>query len=473
MIKASGSLIPSGPSQVEGNALQSIRRRLWLLLLRAFGLVVLLILIFTLSATLIFLGVRTNLNPFYQSPVAYLLEAYYHGHGNWEGVEGLFSGENAFVLPYLQREWNRTVLLDQDQRIVVDHGQTTSGRIGQVYQEWTGLNSEQMVIDGQVVGILVLERNLLNTPFGLVIEILPPIGAISLVLGILTLVIGLLLMRRVVHPLSEVIAAAGSVSKGDFSARVPLHRHRDDLYALSESFNQMAGSLERSDQQRREMLADIAHELRTPLTILRGRLEGIVDGVYPHDEAHIATALEEVYLLDRLVNDLRTLTQAEARQLPLEIRPFDLYDLAEKVVATFDPEAKELGLSLDLAPSQEQNLLVMGDPQRVEQVIGNLVGNALQYVPEGGRIDLRIDPMVDTLLLSVKDDGPGVAEEDLVFLFDRFWRAERSRCRDTGGAGLGLAIAKQLVEAMDGEVGARNVEIGGLEVWFTLPAARL
>jgi signal transduction histidine kinase len=303
------------------------------------------------------------------------------------------------------------------------------------------------------------------------LEILPPIGAISLVLGILTLVIGLLLMRRVVHPLSEVIAAAGAVSKGDLSARVPLHRHRDDLHALSESFNQMAGSLQRSDQQRREMLADIAHELRTPLTILRGRLEGIMDGVYPHDEAHIATALEEVYLLDRLVNDLRTLTQAEARQLHLEHLSFDLYKLAEKVVSTFDPEADELGLSLNLAPSMGASFSALGDPQRVEQVIGNLVGNALQYVPEGGLVEVRIGLVESMARLTVIDNGPGVAAEDLEFLFDRFWRAERSRCRDSGGVGLGLAISKQLVEAIGGEIGARNVETGGLEIWFTLPAA--
>jgi signal transduction histidine kinase len=457
----------------------SIRRRLWLLLLRAFGLVILLIVLFTLSVTLLFLGLQTNLNPFYKSPISYLLISYFQGRGSWQDVQGLFEEPGSLVLPYLQREWSRTVLLDQNHRILVDRGKINSERIGQVYQNQTGESSDEMVVNGAVIGYIVIERHLLSTPFGLALEIFPPIGAVSLLLGLLTLVIGLLLMRRVVHPLSEVIAAAKAVAEGNLGARVPLHRHRDDLYALSASFNQMADSLQRSDQQRRAMLADVAHELRTPLTILRGRLEGIVDGVYPHDEAQIASTLEEVYMLDRLVDDLRLLTLAEARQLPLESRSINLVELAEKVIATFEPETEELGLTMQFNTSPGDEVMVVGDPQRVEQVIGNLIGNALRYVPEGGVVNARvehtgnrIEQSDNFIQLFVTDNGPGVQEEELEHLFDRFWRGEKSRCRDSGGAGLGLAISKQLVEAMGGEIGARNVDGGGLEVWFALPAAQ-
>lgn len=448
---------------------RSIRRRLWLLLLRAFGIVILLIVLLTLSATLIFLGVHTNLNPFYHSPLSYLLEAYYYGNGSWDGVQNLFTDQSNVMMPYLQREWSKTLLLNPQNHILVDHGMVDSARIGTIYEYQNSNRVDQIEIKGRVIGILVFDRGILNTPIGPIVEILPPIGSISMVLGLLTLVIGLLLMRRVVDPLSEVIAASGAVAEGNLSARVPLHRHHDDLYALSASFNQMADSLQRSDQQRRALLADVAHELRTPLSVLRGRLEGIVDGIYPATEANIATALEEVYLLNRLVDDLRLLTQAEARQLPLEIRPFDLNDLARKVIATFEPEGEELGLSLGFAPLPGNHALTSGDPQRVEQVIGNLVGNALRYVPEGGDVKVRIQEDGNQMKVFVSDTGPGVPDDELSHIFDRFWRGEKSRCRDSGGAGLGLAIARQLVEAMGGEIGAKNLPGSGFEVWFSLP----
>jgi two-component system, OmpR family, sensor histidine kinase BaeS len=284
------------------------------------------------------------------------------------------------------------------------------------------------------------------------------------------------LMRRVVDPLSEVIAAAACVSNGDLSTRVSLRQRHDDLYALSSSFNQMASSLERSDQERRAMLADVAHELRTPLTVLRGRLEGIVDGVYPVDEAHIAPALEEVYLLERLVDDLRLLTLAEARQLPLDIREFDLAALAEKSAVTFSAEAEEhsIRLSTQVLPGETgapPSMKVNADPQRVEQVIGNLVGNALRYVPNGGKVTISVIQSTHTIRLAVSDNGPGLPEADLPFVFDRFWRGEKARSRSAGGAGLGLSIARQLVAVMGGEVGAQNLVGGGFEIWFDLPSA--
>ena len=157
-----------------------------------------------------------------------------------------------------------------------------------------------------------------------IFSLIGPTAVISILLGILTLIIGLLLMRRMINPLAEVIAAAQAVSQGDLTARVPVRTQNDDLSALSDHFNHMANELERSDNQRRNMLADIAHELRTPITILRGRLEGILDGVYPADEAHIAPALEETYLLERLVEDLRLLALAEANQLRFELKPVRL-----------------------------------------------------------------------------------------------------------------------------------------------------
>jgi two-component system, OmpR family, sensor histidine kinase BaeS len=467
---------PENNGVAANQSIRSVRRRLWLLLLRAFGVVVLLIVVFMLGVIFFVLSFQASQNPFYKAPVAYLLESYYTGHGSWAGVEDMFARQSNLNAPALRAEWQRAVLLDAAGQVVVDQGVTDTPRIGAVYPKnsndtWITIRSGT-----ELAGYLVFDPGPVSFPLRLAAALLPTIAGISIILGILILVIGLLLMRRVVDPLSEVIDAARCVASGDFSARVPLRRRHDDLYALSASFNRMAESLEHNDQQRRSMLADVAHELRTPITVLRGRLEGILDGIYPADEAYVAPALEEVYLLERLVDDLRLLTLAEVRQLPLERRPFDLGEMARRVSATFEAEADELGIQIvfhpnEAAPGEAQPALVLGDPQRVEQVIGNLIGNALRYVPTGGRVTVRLAREAGFAWLSVADDGPGVAEEDLAFIFDRFWRGEKSRARASGGAGLGLAIARQLVEAQGGKIEAQNLAGGGFEVRFRLPVA--
>jgi signal transduction histidine kinase len=457
-------------------SIAAVRRRLWILLLKAFGLVVLLLLVLTLTTTLVFLSTDNRYNPYFTNTLDDLLTTYYQGHQNWEGVNILFDGQSSLGSTFLINEWHRIVLLDKDGRVVVDQGSTDSPLVGLVYPTISEKQITRLMVKGELIGSMVLERSIISMPLRFALQSLAPIIPLSIILGLLTLVTGLLLMRRVVDPLSEVIAAAACVASGDLSTRVVLQRRKDDIYALSSSFNRMADSLERSDQQRRAMLADVAHELRTPLSILRGRLEGILDGIYPSDEQHIATALEEVYLLERLVEDLRLLTLAEAHQLPLELIQFDLSSLAEKTIATFSAESDELGIKLDFSPpgemSDRRDWIVTGDPQRIEQVIGNLIGNALRYVPGGGLVNIQVNHHTDTIRLTVSDNGPGVPETEIPFVFDRFWRGEKARNRTSGGAGLGLAIARQLVVSMGGEIGARNREGGGFEVWIDLPAVK-
>jgi signal transduction histidine kinase len=302
----------------------------------------------------------------------------------------------------------------------------------------------------------------------LIFSLIGPTAVISVLLGILTLIIGLLLMRRMINPLSEVIAASQAVSQGDLTARVPVRAQHDDLSALSEHFNHMADELERSDRQRRNMLADITHELRTPITILRGRLEGILDGVYPPDEAHIAPALEETYLLERLVEDLRLLALAESNQLRFELKPVRLTEQVEITLGLFSAQAAERNISFHL--ESEENLPeVMLDPQRFQQVIGNLIDNALRYTPESSVIDVSIHKNGSEIELIVADDGPGIPETELPRIFDRLWRGDKSRARSTGGAGLGLSIARQLIESQGGKITARNRSPQGFEVSIMLP----
>jgi signal transduction histidine kinase len=320
-------------------------------------------------------------------------------------------------------------------------------------------------VKNQAVGRLIFHFN----PLQVFLPIMQPFIIIAILLGVLALFIALLLVGRLVRPLAEVIAAARLVSAGNLAARVKT-RGPSDLRVLSDSFNQMAESLERNDREQRELLAIIAHELRTPLSVLRGRLEGIVDGIYPADDAHIAGALEETYLLGRLVEDLRLLALAEARQLHFDRKPVDLGDLAGRAVELFEAEAGEKQIHLKL--SAESGLpLVDADPQRMEQAIGNLIGNALRYIPMGGQVEVSVRQVAGQIEVSVSDNGPGVASDDLPQIFDRFWRSDSARTRESGGSGLGLAIAKELIEAQGGQITARNLPEGGLQVVISLGAS--
>jgi two-component system OmpR family sensor kinase/two-component system sensor histidine kinase BaeS len=317
------------------------------------------------------------------------------------------------------------------------------------------------------VGELVYSRVSIFAPWRIAFGLLLPVAGISVLLGLLTLVIGMLLMRRVVNPLAEVIAAARSVAGGDLSARVEV-QGPDDLRALSDSFNHMADALQNNEHERRNLLADVAHELRTPLTVLRGRLEGILDGVYPADETHIAPVLEETYLLERLVDDLRLLTLAEGGQLHFDFKPVHLGELACQSADVFDPQAKELQVTLAVEVKEPLPLVIV-DPQRTAQVIGNLLSNALNFTSLQGKVTIRVSASGGQVRLTVSDTGPGLPEDDLRRIFERFWRGEKSRSRQYGGSGLGLAIARQLIEAQAGRIFAENIPGGGLMVGFELP----
>lgn len=447
------------------HSVNQIRRRLFVILMEAFGAVVLLtvLLLIGLLALVIngdALGVGLSI------VMGRPLESYYAGHGSWQGVESIIIQNDLASPPNGEREWEHAYLLDAQGRVVVDKGRVDTPAVGQPYTHIVEEDQVPLAINGKPIGWLVVQRaSTIGFPRYLA-GLIVPLVIVSFFTGSLTLLTGFLLVRRVVTPLADVIAAAQSVASGDLSTRVQV-RGPGDLRSLSDSFNRMADSLEANDEQRRSLLADIAHELRTPLTVIRGRLEGIVDGIYPPDEDHVAPVLEETYVLERLVEDLRLLTLAESRQLHFDPEPVALGDLAERAVDLFQAQAEEKKIDLRLTVDAATPT-VQADPQRVGQVIGNLISNALRYVPEGGQVQIAIGPEGKGARVTVRDDGPGVPEADLPKLFDRFWRGEKSRARAAGGAGLGLAIARQLIEAQGGRIMARNVPGGGLEVAFVL-----
>lgn len=429
-----------------------IRIRLLVLLLRAFVMVLFLSFLFFTVVAGYFL--TSSPNPFH-AQVANALEGYYLGHGTWNGVETVFDSTRAL-------NSLNTILLDQDQRIILDRRPNSVSTLGSRYEFGQRDLIINLNVHGERVGYLVITAYSLATRIGFARAVLFPIGLISFILAMFMVVVSILLVRRFVNPLADVIFAARQVANGNLSTRIPM-KGPQDLRSLSESFNEMASSLERSDRQRRDMLADIAHELRTPLSVIRGRLEGIVDGIYSEDGSQVSMALEQTYLLQRLVDDLRLLTLAETRQLQFDKRSVNISSVIERALEIFSAEAQEKNISLSF-PEKIENFSAFIDPQRFEQVMSNLIGNSLRYVPEGGKVWVTAGKTSEGVCITVNDNGPGVAEGDLPFIFDRFWRKDKSRARASGGTGLGLAIAKQLIEAQGGTITANNLPEGGLQI---------
>jgi two-component system OmpR family sensor kinase/two-component system sensor histidine kinase BaeS len=271
-------------------------------------------------------------------------------------------------------------------------------------------------------------------------------------------------LRRLVMPLGDLIEAAESVEAGDYGARVRPRGPRE-LRSLARAFNAMSARLETSEEQRRRLLADVTHELRTPLTIMQGNLEALLDGLYPADAKHLEPILDETRVLSRLVDDLRTLSLAEAGALTLHREPTDMGGLVSDSVASFRTQADGAGITIVTAVEGPLPRAEV-DPVRIREVIANLLSNALRYTPRDGTVRVSATAANGQLRVVVRDSGPGIAAEALPHVFDRFYKSEESR-----GAGLGLAIAKSLVVAHGGEIGASSVLGQGTEMSFTLPVA--
>ncbi len=290
--------------------------------------------------------------------------------------------------------------------------------------------------------------------------------------AIVALALGLISARRITRPLRRLAEASTRIAGGDLSQRVKVSS-RDELGELASSFNSMAEALARNEETRRHMVTDIAHELRTPLTVLQGNLEGMLDGVVPLSKETVVTLHQETQLLSRLVSDLRELSLAESGQLQLHRAPTDMGALVQQATGKMWPQAQAKGVRLDVrTPDGLPSIEV--DPDRISQVLANLLSNALRHTPADGAVAVTLERVNEEsgscLRVSVADSGPGIPAADLPFVFDRFYRADRSRSRSTGGSGLGLTIVKQLVEAHGGRVWASMSQASqGATFYFTVP----
>jgi len=273
-----------------------------------------------------------------------------------------------------------------------------------------------------------------------------------------------LLMRRVGSPMGDLMMAADRVGNGDYSARI-IERGSPVLRRVARGFNSMTEQLQAQDQQRRQLMADIAHELRTPLSVLQGRLEGLLDGVYPRDDQRISELLQDTRVLTRLVDDLRTLANAEAGNLPLRKEATDLGLLLHDAVAAFSVEAHEKHVSLCVNDQIDLPLIEI-DPLRIREVVTNLLANAIRHTGSGGRIEVAAGIRERWVEVTVEDNGAGIPPEELPRIFDRFYKGAGS-----GGSGLGLTIARNLVAAHGGEIAAKSEAGHGTMIRFTLPLA--
>lgn len=294
-------------------------------------------------------------------------------------------------------------------------------------------------------------------------RILITVGLASLVVALL---VGLLMARRISDPITHAITAAQTISRGDYSSRIKEGSTTAELDQLVTAVNQLADNLQRQEELRKRLTGDVAHELRTPLATLQSHIEAFIDGVWQPDRQHFVSCHEEILRMNRLVGDLERLTSLENDPTPLKKEWVDLRQLAGSAIDFFATEAAMKEVQIQLLGG---SATVQGDRDKLSQVIINLLSNALKYVPQGGQINVTLSGSDTIITLEVSDNGPGVPPQHLPYIFERFYRADASRNRGTGGSGIGLAIVKAIVERHGGSVTAQNNRQGGASFLVVLP----
>ena len=403
------------------------------------------------------------------------LAAFYQRNGNWNGVADVLSEFNTPMgrgrgqgmgqgrgMPLLR-------FADANGLVVYDERGTSVG---------SSLSADERAIaqtvtaSGKIVGYLVIgqatrgalapvEQNFLD-------QLRNTLIVAALLAGSLGIVLGLVISRALTAPLSHLAQAARAFAARDWDRRVQI-QGADEIADVAREFNAMADELQRAGALRRNMIADIAHELRTPLAVLQGNLSAMLDEVYPLERSEIATLYDETRLLSRLVDDLRELALADAGRLTINAQTVNVTETLRAALANFSVAAD--AQNVQIALTQAEEISARADPDRLAQILRNLIANALRHTPSDGTITLAAQIAGQFVRISIADTGEGIAADDLPHVFERFYRADKSRARASGNTGLGLAIAKAWVEAMGGKIGVES-ELGrGSRFWFMLPRA--
>lgn len=469
--------------------------RLWFRLTAAFVLVIAVGIIVTVVVTrqgtaTQFAHFMVNKHMIRPEQLQAVLADAYQAHDGWTGIQaelpaiidaaadGQMSGMVGNMMSLSLMMFNSHMqVVDQAGQVVLD----TAGAVGGAVLTNAQVQRWPILVNQQLVGTLLVEGSMMRATdaesANVLVAVTRAVLLAGLVAGVVAILLAALLVRQITQPLVVLAWASRLIAAGDRSVRVPV-RSKDELGELGATFNQMANSLEQQETLRRNLMADVAHELRTPLTGIQGTVEALQDGVFPLTTENLDSIHEQVLLLNRLVEDLCTLANAEAGQLSLERLPLDLAEFAQRILQTFQAQATERQLELTLRIDFPLPTIT-GDEQRLGQVLNNLLDNAMRHTSAGGEIEVAICAVADGVCLTVTDTGQGIAPGDLPHVFDRFYRADLSpgalRTRQTGGSGLGLAIARQLVAAHQGKIWVESPPAGrrqGSLFGVFLPAQR-
>jgi signal transduction histidine kinase len=409
------------------------------------------------------------------------LADYYQARGSWDEVGPLLiaptplrrmmramgfrpSPEGGPMVDMMGPASDELSLADPDGRILA--GVLPKGRL---LTESELAGATPIRVGPQTVGFLVASTPSETTRAeSLIVRLTRGVWLVAGLTGLAALAAGAILVTGLLRPVRELTEASRGLARGDLTRRVPV-RSQDEIGELAAAFNQMAGNLEQSEQVRRAMTADIAHELRTPLAVLQANVEALADGVYPPTADNFAPVLDQARLLNRLIEDLRTLALADAGQLELLPVPTALLPLASRVVEGYGQQAQQAGVALSV---EGQGATALVDPMRFEQILGNLLTNAIRHTGRGRRVRVQVGggESAGKAEVTVADEGAGIPDEALPRVFERFYRVDTSRSRAEGGTGLGLAIARQLTLIQGGEIRVANRPEGGAAFTLSFPA---
>lgn len=408
-------------------------------------------------------------------------EGYYQLHGSWDGIEtiaGDFLSNDMGNMGNMGRNMNNGPAKIDDFSIIDENLEVVWSSAG----EELGSTLEKSVLENaitlsivpkKVVGYLIVS----NKPVVQETDVSPLITKLrtavlrsGLIAGVLALILAILLANQLIRPVRLLTQAADSLAKGALSTRVQV-TGKDEIARLGSAFNTMAENLESAEARKKALTADIAHELRSPLAVQKAQLEAMQDGIVPITQENLQTVVDQTNFLTRLVDDLRTLALVDAGEMRLEMEQVNLPALITHVVERFKPQADRQKIDLVFVNSSNHDeIIVKSDPDRMTQILGNLIANALHHTPDGGKISIGVQKNNKLITVSVRDTGCGIPEGDLAHLFERFYRGDKSRNRqDTGSTGLGLSIARNLARVHGGELNAENAKGGGALFILTLP----
>ena len=402
------------------------------------------------------------------------LEGWYEENGGWEGVEavmprGYSAGGGQEEGEHMSgfRKLATLRIADAERKLIYDPINVDA--IGLFIDDTT--YSIPLVVGDETIGFLLSqEEGYEQESVQFEERFLERINRASLIAaaisGSAALILAVLLSYFLLKPVKVLVEATEKLASGDLTYRVEIEKP-EELARLGRTFNQMAHSLEDAARIRKDLSADIAHELRTPLAVQRAHLEALIDGVFPATEENIITMLEQNQLLNRLVEDLRIITLTDSGELELNLHPLDLSALAASAVEHFSARAREKRIDIHLELGDCG--MILADAERIQQILHNLLQNGIRYTPDKGKLILNLTCDESYAVLTLLDTGPGIPEEALPYIFDRFYRAERSRSKEGGGTGLGLAIARNLAEAHNGSLAASNHPAGGAVFTLKLP----